>query len=124
MSHSYMCLDACHLLVNEENINAALEYLGDDCELDFYYKDGGIREVLFSGESQWDGYNNYAADEAAEFIEKYCEPGSYASFYNYDYGDYTFDGKDAEGNMVSRCLGRENPFHEMMVEYEAIGRSN
>lgn len=123
MSQSYMCLDACHLLVSEENLEAAINVFGEE-NAKANLKSNGLWGIQFSGESPWDGYNNYAADEAAEFIEKYCEPGSYASFYNYDYGDYTFDGKDADGNMVSRCLDRENPFYDMMVVYERIGRSD
>jgi len=111
-------------LVKAENLDAAYEWLEHEGE--FAYRVGVVRDcVILSANGHEDmfcGSVCYGIGELIEeFLERFCEPGSYACQRVDDFLQYDLYWKDGDG---VHSEGREyaNPFANMIEELERSTR--
>lgn len=107
-------------LVKADNLDEACRWLEGEGE--FAHKVGIVRDcVVLSAdgfEDMFCGEVSYRVGEfISEFMERFCEPGSYACHHIDEYNEYCLYWKDEEG-VHSECKTVENPFAERILELE------
>ena len=107
-------------LVKAANLDAAYEWLKKEGE--FAHRVGVHRDcVVLSAdgfEDMFCGEVPYAIGELiADFLERFCEPGSYACHHVDEYDEYCLYWKDETG-VHDECRQVENPFAAKMMELE------
>lgn len=107
-------------IVKNENLEAAYAWLENEGEFAYAVGHGeGVTYLSADGnEDMWCGNMAWGGMyRAKDFIEKFCEPGSYACFYTEDCTEYDMMWRDTRG-VHSECRGRVNPFWREIEELE------
>lgn len=107
-------------LVKAENLDAAYEWLKKEGE--FAHVVGIVRNCLVLSadgyEDMFCGNVSYSVGDCIkEFLERFCEPGSYACHHIDEFDEYCLYWKDGEG-VRDECKEVGNPFAEKMMELE------
>ena len=107
-------------LVKAENLDAAYEWLKKEGE--FAHRVGIVRDcIVLSADGYEDmfcGNVSYSVGDCIkEFLERFCEPGSYACHHIDEFDEYCLYWKDGEG-VRDECKEVGNPFAEKMMELE------
>lgn len=111
-------------LVEDANLEAAYEWLESVGE--FAYVTGHVGECTVlsadGNEELWCGDVGYGVGkEIEEFLNRFCEPGSYACQRVDDFGQYDLYWKDDEG-VHSEGRVYANPFDVEIRELESLAR--
>lgn len=111
-------------IVKDENLEEAYRYLEHEGEFAFVTNraDGCTWHSPMGFDEMWCGYVSHSyADYCAQFMDLYCESGSYACFRNDDELEYTMVWK--EGGFVQiESIAWENPFSGRVERLEQYGQ--
>lgn len=111
-------------IVKAKNLEAAYEWLEHEGE--FAHRVGVVRDcVILSAngyEDMFCGQVSYSVGRwISAFMERFCEPGSYACHHIDEFDEYCLYWKDGAG-VHDECREAGNPFENMIAELERSAR--